>query len=107
LISASGYQAHTTSPSALPAFVCRTQRVHRIPHPTLVTIGQTPLLIEAGRGELVKMICPTAQGEFSANSAGEANQIERLYEIRFLAQTPPGLGSTNCGPVLTDQRSKG
>jgi len=43
LISASGYQDHTTSPSANGAFVLRVIRVHRIPHPTLVTIGQTPL----------------------------------------------------------------
>gem|GEM_PF-4844349 len=33
--------------------------VHRIPRPTFVTIGQTPLLVEAGRGELLKVICPT------------------------------------------------
>jgi hypothetical protein len=44
LTPASGRQNHTTSPSASSAFVFRTRSVHRIPHPTFVTIGQTPLL---------------------------------------------------------------
>jgi hypothetical protein len=48
LISASGYQAHTTSPSACCAFVWRTSSVHRIPHPTFVTIAKRPSC-EAGR----------------------------------------------------------
>ena len=43
LISASGHQAHTTSPSArLRPFVVRPPRVHRIPHPTFVTIAKRP-----------------------------------------------------------------
>jgi hypothetical protein len=42
LISASGYQDHTTSPSALAAPVLRRQSVHRIPHPTFVTIAKRP-----------------------------------------------------------------
>jgi hypothetical protein len=42
LISASGYQDHTTLPSAVGAFVCRTKSVHRIPHPTFVTIAKRP-----------------------------------------------------------------
>src|SRR5579872_1176476 len=43
LISASGYQAHTTSPSAAPAHSSsRAVSVHRIPRPTSVTVA-TPL----------------------------------------------------------------
>jgi len=53
LISASGYQDHTTSPSASPVFarrlrraqapfVFRHLRVHRIPHPTFVTTAKRP-----------------------------------------------------------------
>jgi hypothetical protein len=44
LTPASGRQNHTTSPSAWGAFVSHTTSVHRIPCPTFVTIGQTPLL---------------------------------------------------------------
>src|SRR5271157_5714663 len=36
----------------------RRNRVHRIPHPTFVTMANAPL-IEAGRREFVEMICPT------------------------------------------------
>jgi hypothetical protein len=42
LISASGYQDHTTSPSASGAFVSSRQSVHRIPRPTFVTIAKRP-----------------------------------------------------------------
>ncbi len=39
LMSASRHQDHTTSPSALPAFVFASRSVHRIPRSTLVTIA--------------------------------------------------------------------
>jgi hypothetical protein len=42
LTPASGCRDRTISPSALFAFVSRKQRVHRIPHPTLVTIAKRP-----------------------------------------------------------------
>src|SRR5690242_6471380 len=42
LISASGDQDHTTSPSALVALVLRATCVHRIPLPTSVTIAKRP-----------------------------------------------------------------
>ena len=48
LTPASGRQDHTTSPSALAALVSRRRRVHRIPHPTSVTIAIRPSC-EAGR----------------------------------------------------------
>src|SRR6202042_408401 len=57
LISASGYQDHTTWPSALASPVLRRCRVHRIPHPTFVTIAIRPS-IRGGTGKLVEMICP-------------------------------------------------
>jgi hypothetical protein len=41
-ISASGYQAHTTSPSASCAIRQRHQSVHHIPRPTFVTIAKRP-----------------------------------------------------------------
>jgi hypothetical protein len=63
LTPASGRQDHTTSPSASAPFVKGAARVHRIPRSTSVTIRETPLC-EAGRGELVEMICPTAKAEY-------------------------------------------
>jgi hypothetical protein len=42
LIPASGYQDAKTSPSAIHALVRRARRVHRIPHPTFVTIAKRP-----------------------------------------------------------------
>ena len=42
LTPAKGRQDHTTSPSALMSLVWRHLRVHRIPHPTLVTIAKRP-----------------------------------------------------------------
>jgi hypothetical protein len=41
-ISASGYQAHTTSPSASRTLVLSATLVHRIPRPTSVTIAKRP-----------------------------------------------------------------
>ena len=51
LISASGHQAHTTSPSASSPLVSRCQSVHRIPRPTFVTIAKRPLLWGTGRAK--------------------------------------------------------
>jgi hypothetical protein len=42
LISASGYQDHTTSPSAASPLVSWRYRVHRIPCPTFVTTAKRP-----------------------------------------------------------------
>jgi hypothetical protein len=50
LTSASGCQDHTTSPSAISsAFVLCASRVHRIPHPTFVTIAKRPSLQSTGQ----------------------------------------------------------
>jgi hypothetical protein len=46
LMPASGHQDHTTSPSASARLVFARRRVHRIPHPTFVTIAKRP---SAGR----------------------------------------------------------
>jgi hypothetical protein len=47
LTPASGRQDHTTSPSALARSSAR-RRVHRIPHPTFVTIAKRPSSKERG-----------------------------------------------------------
>ena len=43
LTPASGRQDHTTSSSAFAPPVLRRRRVHRIPHPTLMTLRNAPL----------------------------------------------------------------
>ena len=49
LTSASGCQAHTTSPSAFSAFVLCATSVHRIPRPTFCDDRETPLFKGTGR----------------------------------------------------------
>jgi len=44
LISASRNQDHAILPSTFGALVLRAARVHRIPHPTFMTIRETPLV---------------------------------------------------------------
>src|SRR5581483_832638 len=64
LAPASGRQDHTTSPSASTAPVLRRQRVHRIPHPTFVTIAIRPSSSGAGRLESVKLCLPNGQAKY-------------------------------------------
>jgi hypothetical protein len=59
LISASGYQDHTTSPSALRCLRLAHRKASTASRPTFVTMANAPLS-EAGRGKLVVVICPTS-----------------------------------------------
>jgi hypothetical protein len=63
LTPASGRQDHTTSPSAPATLVLRRCRVHRIPHPTFVTIAKRPS-DRGGMGRVVNLICPTGKGKY-------------------------------------------
>ena len=68
LTPASGRQDRTTSPYASASFVARIKRaqrcrVHRIPHPTSVTIASRPSC-GCETGELVELICPTTKAEY-------------------------------------------
>jgi hypothetical protein len=76
-------------------------RVHRIPHPTFCDDRETPLLWGTGRREVLKMICPTAQGKifkpvrpicptelreiFFGAGLDSPNQIELLRKICVFA----------------------
>jgi hypothetical protein len=60
LISASGYQAHTTSPSAFDAFVLRIKASTASRSPTCRDDRETPLKWDGTRGN-VPLICPTSQ----------------------------------------------
>jgi hypothetical protein len=63
LISASGDQDHTALPSALVLLVLRNQRVHRIPHPTSVTIAIRPSLRKRD-GDTISMICVSDKANY-------------------------------------------
>jgi hypothetical protein len=51
------------------------QSIHRIPHSTFVTIANRPSLLEAGRGELMPVICPTSQADFFSKEGWTNEQI--------------------------------
>jgi hypothetical protein len=73
LISASGYQAHTTSPSAFVPFVFRHNSVHRIP-PDVRDDRETPL--ESGRDKRINNAA-------SSNARSEiflADGLDRVFE---------------------------
>ena len=64
LISASGYQDHTTSPSAFRSLVSRYQKRPPHPAPNVRDDRDTPLFSGAGWREVLKMICPTAKAKY-------------------------------------------
>src|ERR1700740_102606 len=89
LTPASGRQDHTTSPSAFAPLVLRRQSVHRIRHPTFVTIRETPLFEGRGTGRACKDDLPDGESEifFSRGLDGRIS-VDRKREIRRLAKTP-------------------
>ena len=64
LIPASGDQDHTTSLVRIRAARLRRQHVHRILFPTSATIGQTPLLVEAGCAHTITVFGKTEERYF-------------------------------------------
>jgi hypothetical protein len=83
LISASGYQDPTTSPSASGAFVSCTIRVHRI-SPNVRDDGQRPSLGRDGRSCTSDL--PDALSEiFFQTGLDSPNQLEAPRQIGFLA----------------------
>jgi hypothetical protein len=94
LISASGYQAHTTSPSALAAFVNAQRLRPSRPAPDVRDDRETPLVRSAGRPKLVAVICPTAQAEIFREKHWTDRQIsasalgQRLEENRQNPTSP-------------------
>jgi hypothetical protein len=58
--------------------------VHRILHPTFVTIAKRPLRVRTR--ESVELIYPTAQGEyFCEGGLDDPNHVESSHKIRFCA----------------------
>jgi hypothetical protein len=73
LTPASGRQDHTTSPSASVPLVWRHCRVHRIPHPTSVTIAIRPSS-EAGIESLYSCFYQTGKRKIFRKKTGQRNR---------------------------------
>jgi hypothetical protein len=56
-----------------------------------VTIAKRPSLLEAGRGELMPVICPTPQADFFSKEGWTAAQISSLG---FVRPSPSGFSRT-------------
>ncbi len=83
-MSASGHQAHTTSPSALAPFVFRHKGVHRIP-PNVRDDGQRPSLGQDGRRTASDLPVGLSEIFLSEGLDTQANQIEAPRQIGVLA----------------------
>jgi hypothetical protein len=85
LISASGYQAHTTSPSVSRALRRKRQNVHRIP-PNVRDDGQRPSYRD-GTGRACRGDLPDNEsGIYFGRGLDRANQPDPSRQIGFLAQ---------------------
>jgi len=84
LAPASGCQNHTTSPSASRAFVFCAARVHRIPHPTSVTIAKRP---SCGTGWATDAgdLRQRPSKLFFGTGLDDPNQLEMVQQIGFYA----------------------
>jgi hypothetical protein len=91
LISASGDQDHTISPSAPAALVFRRLCVHRIPLPTFVTIGRSAPPERAGCGEISTFFGKT-EGKFLMQGTEQFDQVELARKISFYAQVTRAFG---------------
>jgi len=84
LTPASGRQDHTASPSASAPLVLRRWYVHRIPHPTFVTMANAPL-VGTGRCE-----CEADLGCSATPSACDRLTRRAIYAWRPCAKCPSG-----------------
>jgi hypothetical protein len=85
LTPASGRQDHTTSPSAATTLVLHRCHVHRIPHPTSVTIAQTPLLRGTGWRQ-----CEMCRGCAARRAACDRSTRRAICAWRTCAICPTG-----------------
>jgi hypothetical protein len=96
-ISASGYQAHTTSPSADRRIRQHAAHVHRIPHPTFVTIAKRP----SERDGMIRFYCCFYQGVKS--DFGKSEIDPGSGETLTTGRLPPcdHLGDETCSVFKT------
>jgi hypothetical protein len=77
LTPASRYQDHATSPSTSVAPVLRHQRVHRIPHPTFVTIAIRPS-VRGGTAGITKGVSSKRRSEIFLRRGLDKGRASRV-----------------------------
>src|SRR5579872_7200138 len=77
-------------------FVSCITRVHRIPRPTLVTIGQAPLFIGHGTRKEVPVICPSSQAK-CLRHVGTPGKSPCARETLSSDKQLLGVSSRGCG----------
>ena len=75
LTPASGRQDHTTLPSAPARFVFARRCVHRIPHPTFVTIAKRPSC-GCGTAPLIELILPNGEAKSFCSKGWTPNRLD-------------------------------
>jgi hypothetical protein len=82
LISASRYQNHTTSPSALTCSSCASRRPSH-PAPNVRDHREAPLLVRRRTREEEPLICPTAQVHIFASRPNDQIHLNGFSNLRF------------------------
>src|SRR6266478_3934628 len=90
LAPASGRQNHTTSPSACAVIRLMTCRVHRIPHPTSVTIASRPSSRERDERRKPLIWGPGKAKSFSRQDWTTQISLNRLAKLGFTRRSYPG-----------------
>ncbi len=88
LISASGYQAHTTSPSASASHALREGKRPSLPAPRSWRSRAAPLGGTGWRG-LLKVICPTTQGKFWRKRRRQEVTLPQPSTLSRFLEPPP------------------
>ena len=99
LMPASRHQDHAISPYAFHAVRHRRKGVHRIPHPTFVTIAKRPSLEGAGRAGF----CWCFGGAINRATCGKLTR--RANQFAFLRESRKVNSSKNSRPVFLAGRS--
>jgi hypothetical protein len=105
LIPASGYQDATTSPSARNAFVFRTESVHRIPHPTSVTIAKRPSVQERGTARFMDLIWAKGEGIYFCSN-GWTGSINLIGFDKFAVWRKGALKSRRVSPYAAHPQAR-
>ena len=102
LASASRRQDHTTSPSACHALVWRITGVHRIPHPTFVTIAKRPSWraqdARTDAGDLPDVTSENACGRL-ARRANQSAPPKKCVKSRATAMPPSLRGASEASEL--------
>jgi hypothetical protein len=111
LMPASGHQNHATSPSARGALVFGAARVHRIPHPTFVTIAKRPS-DRGGTVESIMLILANGEAKYFSSRGWTRKSRNRLSGKSRLASRSSSQGGASanglriCGRIFQQYRTE-